>query len=115
MQTVTHANIPTSLNGFPVKAFTISKDEGRALVLIHRAGDFMPWVAATWFPHCGNEWLWGNYFRSYEGADAYRGHWISTHGQTPTAEAIAAGDPLTQLPNDAPRIKLTGAIGGFQE
>lgn len=87
MQTVTHANIPTSLNGYPVKAFSISHDQGRALVIIHRADDHMSWVAATWFPHSGNEWIWGNYFTSYEQADAYRGEWIKTHCQAPQKEA----------------------------
>lgn len=98
-ETIRQNEMPTTLNGYPVKAFTISRNADRALVLVHREGNFMPWVAASWWPELGDSWMWGNYFKSYEEADAYRANWISTHGNRA----------------DLPRIKIEGAIGGFQE
>ena len=97
-QPIRQTEMPKTLNGFPVKAFTISKNADRALVLIHREGDFMPWVAASWWPELGTQWQWGNYFKSYQEADDYRANWIRTHGNR----------------DDLPRIKLEGKIGGFQ-
>lgn len=69
--------IPQTLNGYPVKAFTIHPQGDRALVLVCRPQAFQPWVAATWWPELGETWQWGHYFDSWEEADAHRGRWIA--------------------------------------
>ena len=79
---ITADMIPSHLNTHPVKAFAISADRSRALVLVNRPDAFMPWVAATWSPALGDTWIWGNYYRSFEQADAFRAQWIATaHGE----------------------------------
>lgn len=79
MAPIAQTDIPRSLNGYPVKAFSLSGRADRALVLVDRGGDFLPFVAATWWPEIGDRWEWGNYFASFAEADAYRGEWLRTY------------------------------------
>lgn len=70
--------MPTTLNGYPVKAWTNFGDH--ALVLVHRENHPMhPWVGAQWSPDLGSTWTSGNYFASWEEADAWRGEKIARH------------------------------------
>jgi len=87
---IEQTDIPATLNGYPVKTFSLSRDADRALVLVHRENHAMhQWVAASWWPELGDSWMWGNYFDSYEGADAYRGWWLRTHGPKASDHATA--------------------------
>lgn len=90
--TITQTDIPHSLNGWPVKAFSIDPQGQTALVLVHRETNRLnPWVAATWWPELETSWQWGNYFASYERAEEYRGRWIATkYGDYATAKEQAA-------------------------
>lgn len=95
-QITSAAQIPQTLNGYPVKALSISNTGDMALVLVYRDNCFQPWVAATWWPELGDRWEWGHYFDSYQEADDFRASWIRRYAA------------------ERPRIKLEGRIGGFQ-
>lgn len=105
MTPITQTDIPKTLNGHPVKAFTIHPDGLTALVLVNREGHRMhPWVTATWWPELADQWQWGNYHGSWEEAETYRAAWIRTKYADHRAAQIEAGT----------RIVLDGRIGGWQ-
>lgn len=90
--TVSHHNIPTTLNGYAVKAFSIADDGARALVIVYRddEGGFLPWVTATWWPELGDCWMWGNYHASWEQAAHYDAMWRRTYCAGPLAAGARA-------------------------
>lgn len=94
------SEIPATLNGYPVIAWTISANRERALVIVERDAAMHPIVTATWWPELGNAWQWGNYHADLTEGEDYRRQWVKTHG-------IYADE-------GTPRIKIEGRIGGFQ-
>lgn len=74
-------HLPTTLNGYPVKAVTISDNRDTALVLVHRGDRFQPWVVAHWWPELADRWEWGHYFDSAAEADHFRAGWIRHHAK----------------------------------
>lgn len=104
MTTIKPTEIPTSLNGYPVKAFSIHPNGESALVLCLREGQRDAWVAASWWPELDTTWQWGNYFASYQEADEYRGRWI----RTKQADHAAAQQEASQLAAEGRKAERQG-------
>lgn len=92
--------IPATLNGARVIAWTIAADRSRALVIVEREQAFHPIVAASWWPELGGTWMWGHYYDTLTEAEDYRRAWVRDFG--------------CYADEGTPWVRTTGRIGGFQ-
>lgn len=69
--TITVADVPQQLNGYPVIAVVVNHSGSRATVMVDRTSvePKMPYVVASWWPELGKTWNGGDYSSDRKDAD----------------------------------------------